>query len=250
MTDPAGASSASDELLFGEAVRREPRLSDKVAEMMRHTIISRGLLPGTPLPSERDLGDRFGVSRTVIREAVRALAAKGIVEVRTGSGLRVAAVDESTVSDSLMWFIRGGQLEYGRVHEVRRTVEVEMAALAASRRSQEELVALRAGHERFTSVVDDVEQAAQADLDFHALIARATQNELFSVILASIGSALIEIRRDNLAHGSGERTVQEHSAILEAIAGQDADAAREAMAVHLDGVRQIWEAEHGPAEGV
>ena len=57
--------------------------------MMRQTIVSRGLVPGTPLPSERELGEQFGVSRTVIREAVRALAAKGIVEVRSGSGLRV-----------------------------------------------------------------------------------------------------------------------------------------------------------------
>jgi GntR family transcriptional repressor for pyruvate dehydrogenase complex len=228
---------------FGETVTRDPRLSDKVAEQMRETIIARGLLPGAPLPSERDLGEQFGVSRTVIREAVRALTASGIVEVRSGSGLRVAAANENTVSDSLTWFIRGGQLDYGSVHEVRRTVEVEMAALAASRRTADQLDALRAAHEYLASVVGNVEAAAQADVDFHALIARATQNELFSVILNSIGTALIEVRRENLAHGSGQRTVDEHARILESIGARRPGAARKSMAAHLDGVRQIWE--HG-----
>ncbi len=72
-------------------VTREPRLSDKVAELLLETILSPGLQPGDRLPSERELGEQFGVSRTVIREAVRALAAKGVINVRTGSGLRVAA---------------------------------------------------------------------------------------------------------------------------------------------------------------
>src|SRR4051794_37491282 len=94
-----------------EEVAREPRLSDKVVLRMGETIRARGLAPGTPLPSERELGEQFGVSRTVIREAVRALAAKGIVEVRSGSGLRVAAIGEQTVSESLSWFIRGARLD-------------------------------------------------------------------------------------------------------------------------------------------
>src|SRR5919201_3639824 len=144
MTDELTASSPD---LFGP-VTREPRLSDKVAEMMRQTILSRQLSPGTPLPSERELGEQFGVSRTVIREAVRALAAKGIVEVRTGSGLRVASVDEATALESLTWYIRGGQIEYSDVHEVRSAIEVEMAGLAAERRTEDQLRALQEAHKR------------------------------------------------------------------------------------------------------
>jgi GntR family transcriptional repressor for pyruvate dehydrogenase complex len=194
VTTPPDSAAGSQEA-FGQALKREPRLSDKVAEMMRQAIITRGLLPGTPLPSERDLGEQFGVSRTVVREAVRALTAQGIVEVRSGSGLRVAAVDETTASESLEWFIRGGRLEYPQVHEVRRTVEVEMAGLAASRRTDEQLENLRAAHNRFVAAANDVEEAAVADLAFHAMTARATGNDLFSVILASLRGALIEIRR-------------------------------------------------------
>ncbi len=236
-------SADPHDAVFGQSLKREPRLSDKVASMVRQAIIARGLLPGTPLPSERDLGEQFGVSRTVVREAVRALTAQGIVEVRSGSGLRVAAVDESTVSDSLMWFIRGGQLEYPRVHEVRRTVEVEMAGLAAKRRTEEQLAELRNAHKEFTRAVNNVEEAALADLAFHAVIARATGNDLFSVILASISGALMEIRRKNLAAGSGQSTVEEHEAVLEQIAARKPAAARKAMAAHLDAVRELWEAD-------
>lgn len=227
-----------------ERVRREPRLSDKVAEMMRQTIVARGLLPGTPLPSERELGEQFGVSRTVIREAVRALAAKGIVEVRSGSGLRVAPVDGANALESLSWFIRGGQLGYSKVHEVRSTIEVEMAGLAAERRTEDGLQALRHAQTHFESVIDDVDEAAAADVEFHALIAQATHNDLFSILLGSIGDALVEIRRETLSSGSGEETVAAHRRILDAIAVGDADAARKAMRDHLLTVERLAAQQH------
>ena len=239
------ADKPAESDLFGR-VAREPRLSDKVAELMRETIINRQLAPGTPLPSERELGEQFGVSRTVIREAVRALAAKGIVEVRTGSGLRVATVDESTALESLTWYIRGGQIEYSKVHEVRSTIEVEMAGLAADRRTDEELRALKDAHIHFKSVIDDVEQATVADVEFHNLIARATQNDLFSALLASIGEALIEVRHETLAVGSGKKTLAAHARILARIEDRDAEGARQAMRDHLNTVKQLW-ADRPPA---
>jgi GntR family transcriptional repressor for pyruvate dehydrogenase complex len=234
---------------FGEAVTREPRLSDKISEMMRQAIISRGLTAGTPLPSERELGEQFGVSRTVVREAVRALVAKGIVEVRSGSGLRVAAVDEDTVSESLTWYIRGGSLEYEQVHEIRSMIEVQMAGLAAERRTDEQLIVLREAHEQLKSVIGDFEAAALADLVFHDLIARATQNDLFAVILGSIANALIEVRRETLAGGSGDTTIADHQRILDAIEAGDAEAARAAMAHHLKDVQLLWEGLHAEGGG-
>ena len=76
--------------------------------MMLETILSQRLQVGDRLPSERELGEQFGVSRTVVREAVRALVAKGVIEVRSGSGLRVAAVDAAAVSESMSLYLRGG----------------------------------------------------------------------------------------------------------------------------------------------
>src|SRR3954468_23778083 len=126
-----------------EQVQREPRLSDKVAEMMLKTILSERLSVGDRLPSERELGEQFGVSRTVVREAVRALAAKGVIEVRTGSGLRVAAVDAAAVRESMSLFLHGVGLDFEKVHEVRSLLEVHLAGLAAERASDEDIALLR-----------------------------------------------------------------------------------------------------------
>ena len=229
-----------------EEVAREPRLSDKVVDRMRETIRSRGLRPGTPLPSERELSEQFGVSRTVIREAVRALAATGIVEVRSGSGLRVAAIGEETASDSLSWFIRGARLDFMKVHEVRSTVETTMAGLAAQRRTDEQLESLRAVHKRFAAAVDsaDSDVTARIDLEFHDGIARATQNPLFTTILSSISDALLEIRRENLASGTGATTLTGHAEILDRIAAGDAKGASRAMREHLEQVAEAWDSTH------
>ena len=113
--DGTTASVGSSAALF-EQVAREPRLSDKVAAMMLETILSRRLRPGDRLPSERELGEQFGVSRTVIREAVRELVAKGVIEVRSGSGLRVAPVDASTVREAMLLFLRGASVDFEKVH--------------------------------------------------------------------------------------------------------------------------------------
>lgn len=223
-----------------EQVAREPRLSDKVADMMLETILSKRLDVGDRLPSERELGEQFGVSRTVVREAVRALVAKGVIEVRSGSGLRVAAVNASAVSESMSLFLRGGSLDFEKVHEVRKLLEVHLAGLAAERAGPEDVAALRAVHQRMERDSGDVEAAAHDDLEFHRVIARATHNELYLVLMDSIGRSLIDIRRDNLGSGSAPATLEQHARVLDRIAAHDAEGARRAMASHLDGVASWW----------
>jgi GntR family transcriptional repressor for pyruvate dehydrogenase complex len=223
-----------------EQIAREPRLSDKVADMMLKTILSRRLKPGDRLPSERELGEQFGVSRTVVREAVRALAAKGLIEVRSGSGLRVAAVDASAVSESMGLFLRGATLDYPKVHEVRTTLEVQMAGAAAARRSEVDIESLREACERVEASIEDVESAAVSDVEFHREIARATHNELYLVLLDAIGDAQLEIRRENLAAGAGDTTIAHHRRILDAIVAGDPEGARKAMRAHLADVERIW----------
>jgi GntR family transcriptional repressor for pyruvate dehydrogenase complex len=226
-------------------VRREPRLSDKVADTMLETILSRKLEVGERLPSERELGEQFGVSRTVVREAVRALVAKGLIEVRSGSGLRVAAVDAATVSESMGLFLRGGTLDFAKVHEVRRMLEVHIAGAAAERRTDDDVAAMSEVCGQMEAALDDVEAASLHDLEFHRAIARATHNELYLVLLDSIGRALIDIRRENLSAGSGDETVRLHRAILDRIAAGDVSGARSAMSQHLDSVEQFWKKRTG-----
>jgi GntR family transcriptional regulator, transcriptional repressor for pyruvate dehydrogenase complex len=233
-TNPADAPA-----LF-EQVAREPRLSDKVAEMMLDTILSNRLAVGDKLPSERELGEQFGVSRTVIREAVRALVAKGVIAVRSGSGLRVAAVGAAQVSESMSLYVRGSDVDFEQVHEVRALLEVEIAGLAAERCDDDEVAGLREINERMRAAADDVDAAAVLDLEFHRLLALATHNELYLVLMDSIGASLIDIRRANLGAGSTPETLAQHDAVLDAIAQHDASAARSAMAGHLEGVATWW----------
>jgi GntR family transcriptional regulator, transcriptional repressor for pyruvate dehydrogenase complex len=243
MTDAVGREESgrtgTAPVLFDQ-VKREPRLSDKVADMMLETILSNRLNVGDPLPSERELGDQFGVSRTVVREAVRALVAKGVIEVRSGSGLRVAAVNATAVSESMSLYLRGGALDFEKVQEVRALLEVHLAGLAAERASEADVAALREIHRRMQDDTSDFDSAARDDLEFHRLIARATQNELFLLLLDSIGSSLIDIRRSNFASGSIPMTLKQHEAILERIAAHDPEGAREAMHTHLESVASFW----------
>jgi len=234
-----GGESLPANVLFAQ-VTREPRLSDKVANTMLETILSRKLQVGDRLPSERELGDQFGVSRTVVREAVRALVAKGVIEVRSGSGLRVAAVDAAAVTESMSLFLRGGSFGFEQVHEVRSLLEVHIAGLAAERATEADLVWLRGVHERMDREAGDVDAAARDDLEFHRAIARATQNDLYLLLLDSIGSTLIDIRRENLGSGSTPMTLGQHSHVLDRIVARDAAGAREAMATHLESVAAWW----------
>ena len=144
VADPSAADAGA--ALFPQ-VARERRLSDKVADMMMETILSGRFQVGDRLPSERALGEQFGVSRTVVREAVRALVAKGVIEVRSGSGLRVIAVNADAVSESMNLYLRGGGLDFGKVHEVRALLEVHLAGLAAERATDEDIARLRAAHD-------------------------------------------------------------------------------------------------------
>jgi GntR family transcriptional repressor for pyruvate dehydrogenase complex len=237
--------SETGKAMFPRVVR-EPRLSDKVADLLLQTILSTGLQAGDRLPSERELAEQFGVSRTVIREAVRALAAKGVIDVRTGSGLRVAAVDGSTVSESMSLYLRGGSLEYPKVHEVRKTLEVEIAGLAAERSTAEDIAALGKICDRMEELVKtDVEAASRLDLEFHRAIATATNNDLYLLLLDSIGEALLEVRRDNLKQPPAvKEALASHRLILGGIAARDRSGARRAMSEHLDHVERHWRSTH------
>ena len=239
VSEPTVSSTDDRDSLTFPRLAREPRLSDKVATLLLETIVSRGLQPGERLPSERELGDQFGVSRTVIREAVRALVAKGVIDARVGSGLRVAAVDSSAVSEAMRLFLRASTLDYPRVHEVRAMLEVEIAGLAAERATDADIERMREASERMEAV-EDVEAAALSDVEFHRAIARATQNDLHLLLLDSVGDALVQIRRSNLMAGSREDAIEAHREILDRIAARDRDGARDAMERHLRNVADHW----------
>ena len=240
---PASSSSPASVTSFGSPMNRQ-RLSDQVAASILNTIIKRDLRPGDPLPSQRDLGEQYGVSRTVIREAVGALEARGVIVARAGSGLRLVQVDASSVTESLRFFVRTNDvLDYGKVHEVRAMVEAHVAELAADRATDHDIEIMRRWRDNQAASADDLEAAAQYDLEFHRAIANAADNELYLVLLDSIRGALLDIRR-TLMPGRLEKTVRAHSKIVDRIAAGDGPGARIAMQEHLDTVQDDWRAGH------
>jgi GntR family transcriptional repressor for pyruvate dehydrogenase complex len=115
-----------------------------------------------------------------------------------------------------------------------------VAGLAAERATTADVERLRAVHDRMFAESEDVEAAARDDLEFHRMIALATHNELFLMLMDSIGGALMDIRLENLGSGSTPMTLEQHESVLESIAAGDARRAREAMATHLEGVATWW----------
>jgi GntR family transcriptional repressor for pyruvate dehydrogenase complex len=224
------------------SVVREPPLYDKVADMMLKEIVSRRFQPGDRLPSERELGEQFGVSRTVIREAVKALTAKGLIEAQSGRGLRVAAVHSDAVTESLSLYLHGRTIEYAKVHEIRTGLEVQMAAAAAARRTDEDIIEMTKACEQMEAAIGDVDVAAVHDVEFHRTIGRATHNELYVVLLDAVGAALLEVRRANLGLPSAsQQTLDHHREILEAIVAGDTAAASDAMRRHLEDVARLYD---------
>jgi GntR family transcriptional regulator, transcriptional repressor for pyruvate dehydrogenase complex len=219
---------------LGEPVERNPRLSDLVSERLLAAIREAELPPGARLPSERELGDQFGVSRTVIREAIRYLAAKGVVDVQSGSGARVADVDGKGVSESLALYLhRWGKLDPQKIDEVRETLELATVEFAAQRASDGDLADIRSTCEELAQATLP-EEAARADLAFHRAIAAATGNELFLVLLDSISDVMLEIRLATLHDPERVEVVAEqHARIADALEDRDPTGAVAAMKDHL-----------------
>lgn len=196
--------------------------------------IGAGTFPaGTRLPAERELAETLAVSRTTVREAMVALELMGVVEIRKGSGIHVRGLGAPV---SLGTALDVGAFE---LLEARRTIEAEVAALAAMRISDEEIVKLEALLEEMTD--DDLSVSERADRDFHFCIAGATGN----AAMVSVVTDLWRMRErcplartiHQRARGGGELLrVAEHRDMLDALRCRDAEGARAAMRRHLDAV--------------
>lgn len=228
-----------------EPLEREPRLYERLVDKILGLISSGAWKPGFRLPPERELSEAFGVSRTVVREAVKALEARGVLESIAGSGVSVRLADFNMVSQSLQTYMQlSNRVDFEiRLNEVRRVLEVEMVALAASRITPEQLTELHQICKQMREGQNTAKQMAELDFRLHVTLAEATQNDLFKVLLAP----LIHQLRDQiiLTWEDFLRPVEEvfdqHEAIVSAVQSGDADAARQAMTKHLMFSRQVLE---------
>lgn len=215
------------------------RLYEQIVEQIENSVLAGILKPGDQLPAERELANQFGVSRTAVREAVKALREKGLVEAYPGRGTFITNGTSQAVRQSFGLMLKmGGAESTLQLVEVREILEPEIAALAATRAQDRHIAGMSEAVATMEAAMNNPEGFIEADLDFHLLLAEATENPFVPVLIDSIVGLLREQRKrislapDGLAHGQAR-----HRDILAAIERHDPDGAREAMRAHLRQVR-------------
>ncbi len=215
------------------------RLYEQIVEQIENHITTGQLKVGDQLPAEKALAEQFGVSRTAVREAVKTLREKGLIEILPGRGTFVTTRTAKTVRQSLGLLMR---FESGKdsvnLVEVREMLEPEIAALAAKRITDEYIAAMAEAIQTMDTALENADVFVEADLDFHLALAEATQNPIIPILMDSIIDLLREQRkRTSLAKGGLGRGQAHHRKIMEAITRRDPEAARQAMKNHMQQVR-------------
>jgi GntR family transcriptional repressor for pyruvate dehydrogenase complex len=209
-------------------------LSQIVVQQIEQAILDKRLGPGMRLPSEMELCKNFGVSRTAVREALRMLSARGLVTIEKGKGMYVNMLSGA---DPLRFYL---SMNYEKVFvldviRARQAIEPSIAAVAAAKRSPEDVRKLQQDVEALRNASEDIKELAGLDMSFHLDIARASQNPLLPIIIDPIHRLMPEIKSSIYAtvDHAHESALEWHSRIAERIIAQDVSGARDAMTEHL-----------------
>lgn len=218
------------------SVGNKSALVDRVVRSIEDQILSGRLPVGMKLPPEREFAERLGVSRTVFREAMRVLAAKGLLETSHGVGTTVKALTREDAVKPLNLFLRslGREISLDHLHQVRSLIEVENTRLAAERGSENDLNDLQRILTEMEAAKDNPEVFASKDTEFHRRLAETTHNPLLILLLDSIADLMIEVRK-LVAKEDGlvSRVMPAHAAVLECIRARDETKAQQIMREHL-----------------
>jgi GntR family transcriptional repressor for pyruvate dehydrogenase complex len=222
----------------GVAPIERRKIYELVAERLLASISERGLKPGDPLPTERELMKLYRVGRSSVREALRMLESRGLIRASANGTFQVAEYG-NPLSHSLHFLLELEEASLLEIYEVRKILEVEAAGLAAQRRSDDDLQQMAAAIADMEAGLAEQDHYIGADLRFHLAVATATRNR----IALRMMHAVRDILHRALAQvyhipGSPQRSIRQHRQILAAIAAGDADAARRRMREHLGRVER------------
>jgi GntR family transcriptional regulator, transcriptional repressor for pyruvate dehydrogenase complex len=217
---------------------RAGRASEDVAAQILNGFYADGLQPGEWLGTEAELAERFNVSRVTIRDAVSALAARGLVEVKVGAGggLRVATSDPDRLIDAFSIQLRLMGLRRDELFEAMLAIEPVTASLAAERASEAQIAELHELIERSRQVVDNPLQFTALAVGFHQALADMCDNRALRASLAALRSTQLQHLGSRTTRPIAERVARIHASILEAIAARDPELARQRMCEHLAAV--------------
>ena len=215
-------------------------VTDEAILRIKEMILSGELAPGGRLPPEKELSERLGLSRSSLREAVKALEVIRVLDVRRGDGTYVTSLEPRLLLEAMSFVVDlHDDHSVLEIFAVRRILEPAAASLAARNADEDALERLR---DIVTGVDDatDVEGLVAHDLEFHRSIADATGNSYLASLIDSLSSHTVRARiwRGITQESAVERTLQEHHAILDAIASGDAELASALTVVHVSGVEQ------------
>ena len=213
-------------------------LASQVGAHIRQVILTNGLRPGDILPGEAEISRRLKVSRPVVREAWNGLAALGVLEVAPGRKPRVARLVGLPMRSVIEQAVATGQATPLQVLELRRGIEVQMAALAAERRDPEALAAMAAAVSAMADHLHDYRRYAELDLGFHLHVAKGAGNPFHVLLVQACADTFQSSMRAGLESRVSEaellRLQKNHEDLLEAIRDRDASRAAALMSVHFD----------------
>jgi len=218
------------------------RLTDSVTRQLMQAITDQPLRPGDELLSEAELANGFGVSKPVIREALRGLAALGVVEIQQGKLATVRAPTSEPLENFFRFVAHSTREGLREVIELRRVLETEIAALAALRITDDKVCQLEATVAKMGRHLDDVDPWVDTDLGFHILIAESTKNSLMLYLVEALNGLFRESMRLLFLQRElrdEKATHLRHVRIFEALQARDPEAARQAMNVHFDATEPV-----------
>lgn len=219
---------------------RKARVSEGVARQIQRLIADGALAPGDKLPPERELAERFAVSRSSVRDAIRTLEIAGLVAARQGEGTVVADVSPEAMAAPLASVLVRKRELIAELLDVRQMIEPALAARAARRATEEEVARLEEILRRQRAKVLRGEPTVEEDSEFHSLVAHAARNKVILKVLDVLMDLLRETRARSLqVQGRLQRSLAGHQRILEAIRRRDPDAAERAVRRHLEEIESI-----------
>jgi len=215
------------------------RLHERVLDALVESIVAEKFASGDSLPSEAEMCEVYGVSRSSVREALRVLAEKGLIEVRHGLGTRVNPPEQWDFMDALVLSARRKNDAmapiFDELHEARKILECEVAALAAERATAEDSGRLATTLERMRKSLGDATEFAEGAFAFHRVLFEVTRNRVLLRMAAPIREVLAyTIQVASATPGALAMGLSEREAIYRAVIAADSSAARDAMAAHLD----------------
>lgn len=220
-------------------------LSQRIERTLENAIREKKLTAGSKLPTEREMCESFGVSRTALREALRRLSARGLISIQKGSGMYVSEINIQDAIDTLNLYydLKFDKHLLEQIIEVRAIFEPQIAKLAAQNRSQSDLEELEKLLNDFASCDPDNTQM-EADLDnrFHLAIAKSARNPIIQITMEPIYSLLPRMRNYIYGNIDGEKehTLKFHQTLVEALGKQDGERAQDVMLGHLERTREIY----------